>query len=245
MKAEAASALAAVKAVSEAAPTATAETAGRKTPTPRADDPKAQAEAGPRPPRPRRHRRDAAGAGDDDAAKVPDGSTVMDMPTPDLPRRQAADAPRPASPRPRTAQPRGLVERRQRDPEEDAPPAAVRPYVRLATHRGTAWVTTLREASPTECLFAPDGFPALPAFPLPDGWTPRTLPALRRRLLGWFDRHRRPLPWRADRDPYRVWVSEVMLQQTTVAAVVPYFERFLAAFPTAPGPRRRRRAGTC
>src|SRR6266581_2329808 len=55
---------------------------------------------------------------------------------------------------------------------------------------------------------------------------------LRRRLLAWFDRHRRDLPWRLDRDPYRVWVSEVMLQQTTVAAVGPYFERFLAAFPT-------------
>jgi A/G-specific adenine glycosylase len=51
-------------------------------------------------------------------------------------------------------------------------------------------------------------------------------------LLTWFDRHRRDLPWRADRDPYRVWVSEIMLQQTTVAAVVPYFHRFLAAFPT-------------
>src|SRR5437764_2065044 len=55
---------------------------------------------------------------------------------------------------------------------------------------------------------------------------------LTRRLLAWFDRHRRDLPWRRDRDPYHVWVSEVMLQQTTVAAVVPYFERFLAAFPT-------------
>jgi A/G-specific adenine glycosylase len=55
---------------------------------------------------------------------------------------------------------------------------------------------------------------------------------LQRRLLAWFNRHRRDLPWRRNRDPYRVWVSEVMLQQTTVAAVVPYFERFLAAFPT-------------
>jgi A/G-specific adenine glycosylase len=55
---------------------------------------------------------------------------------------------------------------------------------------------------------------------------------LRRRLLAWFDRHRRDLPWRRDRDPYRIWVSEVMLQQTTVAAVIPYFERFLAQFPT-------------
>lgn len=60
----------------------------------------------------------------------------------------------------------------------------------------------------------------------------RHLPALRRHLLAWYDRSHRPLPWRADRDPYRIWVSEVMLQQTTVAAVVPYFERFLAAFPT-------------
>jgi A/G-specific adenine glycosylase len=53
-----------------------------------------------------------------------------------------------------------------------------------------------------------------------------------RRLLAWFDRHRRDLPWRRDRDPYRIWVSEVMLQQTQVATVVPYFERFLRAFPT-------------
>ena len=58
------------------------------------------------------------------------------------------------------------------------------------------------------------------------------LPGLRRRLLAWFDQNRRDLPWRRDRDPYRIWVSEVMLQQTQVAAVVPFFERFLAAFPT-------------
>ena len=56
--------------------------------------------------------------------------------------------------------------------------------------------------------------------------------AVRRPLLTWFDRHARDLPWRTDRDPYRIWVSEVMLQQTTVAAVVPYFHRFLARFPT-------------
>jgi A/G-specific adenine glycosylase len=52
------------------------------------------------------------------------------------------------------------------------------------------------------------------------------------RLLAWFSRHRRDLPWRRDRDPYRIWVSEVMLQQTQVATVVPYYERFLARFPT-------------
>jgi A/G-specific adenine glycosylase len=55
---------------------------------------------------------------------------------------------------------------------------------------------------------------------------------LHKRLLAWFTRHRRDLPWRRDRDPYRIWVSEVMLQQTTVAAVGPYFERFIARFPT-------------
>ena len=66
---------------------------------------------------------------------------------------------------------------------------------------------------------------------LPPSWTARTLPAVRRKLLAWFDAHQRPLAWRADRDPYRIWVSEVMLQQTTVAAVGPYFDRFLTAFP--------------
>jgi A/G-specific adenine glycosylase len=55
---------------------------------------------------------------------------------------------------------------------------------------------------------------------------------LHRRLLPWYRRHRRDLPWRRTRDPYRVWVSEVMLQQTTVKAVVPYYERFLDRFPT-------------
>ncbi len=55
---------------------------------------------------------------------------------------------------------------------------------------------------------------------------------VRQRLLAWFETARRDLPWRRGRDPYHIWVSEVMLQQTTVAAVVPYFERFLHAFPT-------------
>ena len=51
-------------------------------------------------------------------------------------------------------------------------------------------------------------------------------------LLGWYDQHARKLPWREDRDPYRVWVSEVMLQQTRVAAVLEYYRRFLKKFPT-------------
>src|SRR5829696_9017185 len=54
---------------------------------------------------------------------------------------------------------------------------------------------------------------------------------LRRSLLAWFKRHKRDLPWRASRDPYRVWLSEIMLQQTQVVTVVPYFDRIIAAFP--------------
>ena len=55
---------------------------------------------------------------------------------------------------------------------------------------------------------------------------------LARELLAWFDRHgRHDLPWQRDPTPYRVWVSEIMLQQTRVAAVIPYFERFMARFP--------------
>ncbi len=55
--------------------------------------------------------------------------------------------------------------------------------------------------------------------------------AIRRALLAWYRRSARALPWRATRDPYRIWVSEVMLQQTRAAAVVPYYRRFLGAFP--------------
>jgi A/G-specific adenine glycosylase len=62
--------------------------------------------------------------------------------------------------------------------------------------------------------------------------TQLTSTAICSKLLRWFDAHQRPLPWRHCRDPYRIWVSEVMLQQTTVAAVLSYFNRFLAAFPT-------------
>jgi A/G-specific adenine glycosylase len=58
------------------------------------------------------------------------------------------------------------------------------------------------------------------------------LSTLQRRLLRWFDRHQRNLPWRKNRDPYRIWVSEVMLQQTQVATVLRYFEPFIRAFPS-------------
>jgi A/G-specific adenine glycosylase len=55
---------------------------------------------------------------------------------------------------------------------------------------------------------------------------------LRKTILAWFRKNRRPLPWRLNRDPYAVWVSEIMLQQTQIATVIPFYERFLRAFPT-------------
>jgi A/G-specific adenine glycosylase len=63
-------------------------------------------------------------------------------------------------------------------------------------------------------------------------FTPRALKVFQRRLLVWFSKHRRDLPWRASRDPYRIWVAEIMLQQTRIAAVLPYYHRFLKSFPT-------------
>ena len=56
--------------------------------------------------------------------------------------------------------------------------------------------------------------------------------AFQNSLVVWFRANARDLPWRTDRTPYRVWLSEMMLQQTQVETVIPYFERFLARFPT-------------
>jgi A/G-specific adenine glycosylase len=56
--------------------------------------------------------------------------------------------------------------------------------------------------------------------------------AIRQKLLGWYDKAARDLPWRHTRDPYAIWVSEVMLQQTRVETVIPYYQRFLESFPT-------------
>ncbi len=70
----------------------------------------------------------------------------------------------------------------------------------------------------------------IPAAP----WT-LSAPRLRKfrgNLLKWFRREKRALPWRERRDPYRIWISEIMLQQTRVAAVIPYYERFMKRFPT-------------
>src|SRR5713226_2551520 len=59
----------------------------------------------------------------------------------------------------------------------------------------------------------------------------RELATFRKQLLGWFRQFRRDLPWRRTKDPYRIWLSEIMLQQTRVAAAIPYYERFLQRFP--------------
>jgi A/G-specific adenine glycosylase len=71
--------------------------------------------------------------------------------------------------------------------------------------------------------------PRAPSSPTPE---PERLAWLRARLLEWYDRSRRDLPWRRTRDAYAIWLSEVMLQQTQVSTVLPYWERFLQRFPT-------------
>jgi A/G-specific adenine glycosylase len=58
------------------------------------------------------------------------------------------------------------------------------------------------------------------------------LAPIRRRLLGWYEKNKRDLPWRRTSDPYAIWISETMLQQTQVKTVIPYYEKFLRAFPT-------------
>src|SRR5438477_10409653 len=57
-------------------------------------------------------------------------------------------------------------------------------------------------------------------------------PVFSRKLLAWYAHHKRALPWREVHDPYHVWVSEIMLQQTQVETVIPYYQRWLARFPT-------------
>ena len=56
-------------------------------------------------------------------------------------------------------------------------------------------------------------------------------PSLQKKLLFWFEKNKRSLPWRETKDPYKIWVSEVMLQQTTSKAVIPYYKKFLEKFP--------------
>lgn len=63
-------------------------------------------------------------------------------------------------------------------------------------------------------------------------WSQTQIKAFRKTLLDWYDAHGRDLPWRRDHEPYHVWISEIMLQQTQVQTVIPYYERFMATFPT-------------
>ena len=65
-----------------------------------------------------------------------------------------------------------------------------------------------------------------------DSTTENVSAILTERLLDWYRAKARDLPWRQTRDPYRIWVSEIMLQQTRVAAMLGYYARFLGAFPT-------------
>ena len=80
----------------------------------------------------------------------------------------------------------------------------------------------------------------------PDSIFPRGLiegkSRFRRSLLNWYDHNRRDLPWRQDRDPYRVWISEIMLQQTRVGAVLAHYHKFLRRFPTVRELARAREA---
>lgn len=63
-------------------------------------------------------------------------------------------------------------------------------------------------------------------------WSEEKIAAFRKALLSWYDQEKRDLPWRRDHDPYHIMLSETMLQQTQVATVIPYYERFLQQFPT-------------
>ncbi|MDW7797562.1 A/G-specific adenine glycosylase [Streptococcus canis] len=65
-----------------------------------------------------------------------------------------------------------------------------------------------------------------------DMWDDKTIASFRRTLLNWYDQKKRDLPWRRTKNPYHIWVSEIMLQQTQVVTVIPYYERFLKWFPT-------------
>ena len=63
-------------------------------------------------------------------------------------------------------------------------------------------------------------------------WEEERILSFRKKLLAWYDENKRDLPWRRTKNPYHIWVSEIMLQQTRVDTVIPYYERFLESFPT-------------
>ena len=78
----------------------------------------------------------------------------------------------------------------------------------------------------------PTRYPSLPTVPTPERITEAHRLAFRDTLIAWFEGIKRAMPWRGTDDPYRIWLSEVMLQQTRVDQARPYYERFVAAFPT-------------
>ena len=63
-------------------------------------------------------------------------------------------------------------------------------------------------------------------------WDEEKIASFRRTLLSWYDQEKRDLPWRRTKNPYKIWISEIMLQQTQVQTVIPYYEKFLDCFPT-------------
>ena len=75
---------------------------------------------------------------------------------------------------------------------------------------------------------------------MPSGLTPGRRSKIQRSILAWYRAHRRDLPWRANRDPYRIWVAEIMLQQTRINVVELYYDRFLKIFPSVEALARAR-----
>lgn len=71
---------------------------------------------------------------------------------------------------------------------------------------------------------------------------PAAIAKIQRQLLAWFRAHKRDLPWRRSKNPYRIWIAEIMLQQTRIAAVLPYYQRFLRRFPRVESLARAREA---
>src|ERR1041384_755239 len=141
-----------------------------------------------------------------------------------------------------SAMPRGSQIRHSRSPRTSSaimrpkrPTCARAPSVARPRKRGTWSVAAGMIGAVSWSLMAPKSTPRAPAL----------APGFRRRLLAWFRRHGRDLPWRRTRDPYRVLVSEVMLQQTQVVRVEEFYPRFLDEFPSlrdlaAARPRRVR-----
>jgi A/G-specific adenine glycosylase len=113
----------------------------------------------------------------------------------------------------------------------------------LRWSQGWLWVghgvSRAAERSQKMRALAPEGLTCscarmrIPAMNFPRSkWLAKSQAPLRKRLLAWYDTHARDLPWRENRDPYRVWLSEIMLQQTRVAAVIEHYREFLRRFPT-------------